>query len=152
MYFSKKSRRSTINLNVTALIDISALIIIFLIMGSVFGESSLSIPPNMMIPKSTSKENVENAPSVTISDTGVKASFNDDVVPLEWFHQNDDRLKDYQSKVSKFVTDIPSDARTSGVLLNIIADAKTPYRDIFDVIRVFRTAGFQSVLFIAQGK
>lgn len=152
MYFSKKTRRKVIFLNVVALIDISALIIIFLMLGSVFGESSVAVPFGMVIPKSISKETVENAPSVTITENEVKTSFAPEAVPLALFHDNGEKLANFKAQLSKFVNSIPAADKQSGVLLNVIADRKSPYRDIFDVIRVFRGAGFQSVLFIAQGK
>jgi biopolymer transport protein ExbD len=152
MFFEKRERRKIPTLNVVALIDISSLLIIFLIMGTVFGQSSVVIPGNLTIPKSVSKESVESAPTVTISQSTVTASFLPEPQPLELFHDNDDKLADFQGKLKKYVNETPAQARESGMLLNVIADRTTPYRDIFDVIRVFRKAGFQSMLFISQGK
>ena len=139
-------------LNVVALIDICSLIIIFLVMGAFFGESSVSIPNNLVIPKSVSKESVENAPSLTIADNEVRTSFGVSPLGLDSFRKQTGELRTYKASLKKFVDSIPADARQSGVLINVIADKTTPYRDIFEVIKVFRESGFQSMLFIAQGK
>jgi biopolymer transport protein ExbD len=150
MFFEKRRKKPPLTLNVVALIDICSLILIFLIMESYFGESSIVVPKNMIIPKSVSKESVENAPKIVISDRDVTASFIPDPVPLDLFRQNDAKLIEYKGKVKAFIASIPPQARSSGLLLNLIADQKTPYRDIFDVVAVFREAGFQSILFLAE--
>jgi biopolymer transport protein ExbD len=150
MFFQKRQRKPILSLNVTALIDICSLILIFLVMESYFGESSIVVPNSMTIPKSVSKESVENAPKIVISSTDVTASFIPQPIPLESFRGENAQLKDYKEKIKAFVASIPAQARTSGVLLNLIADQKAPYKDIFDVVSVFREAGFQSILFVAQ--
>lgn len=152
MFFAKRRRREIVALNVVALIDISSLIIIFLIMGSVFGESSVNIPNGMAIPKSVSKETVENAPSLTIADNEVRTTFGVSPISIESFRKQSDDLKGYRASLKQFVDSIPPEGRQSGVLINVIADKATPYSDIFDVVKVFRESGFQSMLFIAQGK
>lgn len=152
MFFEKKRRRGLIALNVVALIDICSLIIIFMLLGSVFGESSVNIPSGMGIPKSVSKETVENAPSFTIIENEVRTSFGVPPINLDAFRKQTDELKTYKGLLKQFVDSIPPDGRQAGVLINVIADKTTPYSDIFDVIKVFRESGFQSMLFIAQGK
>jgi len=152
MFFAKRKKRPQLTLNVVALIDICSLILIFLVMESYFGESSIVVPNNMSIPKSVSKESVENAPKIVITDKEVTASFIPDTAPLELFRKNSAELNDYKGKVKAFIATIPAQARSSGVLLNLIADQNAPYKDIFDVVSVFREAGFQSILFIAQAR
>src|ERR1017187_2688441 len=68
----QRKRRSVITLNVTALIDVCSLIIIFLILGTAFGASSLDIPKDVLIPKSISKENLDLAISVQIENQVVR--------------------------------------------------------------------------------
>lgn len=152
MFFQKRRRRGVIALNVVALIDICSLIIIFLIMGSIFGESSVMVPSGLAIPKSVSKETVENAPSLTITDDEVRTSFGVSPMPIEAFRKKSDLLKSYRTSLKEFVDSIPAEGRQSGVLVNVIADKAATYSDVFDVIKVFRESGFQSMLFIAQGK
>jgi len=152
MFFQKRKSKPILSLNVTALIDICSLILIFLVMESYFGESSIIIPNSMTIPKSVSKEQVENAPKIVISANDVAASFMPQPVPIEIFRSTNAQLNEYKEKLKAFVAAIPAQARTSGVLLNLIADEKAPYKDIFDVVAVFREAGFQSILFVAQAQ
>jgi biopolymer transport protein ExbD len=150
MFFEKRKSRPPLTLNVTALIDICSLILIFLVMESYFGESSIVVPTGMAIPKSISKESVENAPKILITDREVTASFLPQPIPLNVFRGDNAQLTETKAKIKAFVGAIPAQARTSGVLLNLIADQKAPYKDIFDVVAVFREAGFQSILFVAQ--
>lgn len=153
MFFQKRQPRPILGLNVVPLIDVSALIIIFLIMGAVFGDTSITVPAGLEVPKSLSKETAEHAASVVIGKTDVQASFLPDAAALSLFNgPANDRRTEYVAKLKDFVQKLPPEMRKGGVLLNVIADKGTPYKDIFDVVGVFREAGFQSLLFVARGK
>ncbi len=155
MFATRVTRKPVINLNVIPLIDICALTIIFLVMEAYFGESSVVVPKDMEIPKSVSKETLNNAPMLIIDDSTVTASFLGASAPLAAFE--DQRggkapgLKELRRQAKAYVAQLPPEAKTSGVLLNVIADKKTPYKNIFDVVAVFREAGFHSMLFVARG-
>lgn len=153
MFFEKRVPRPVITLNVVPLIDICSLIIIFLILGTVFGESSVGIPKSVDVPTSISKESVENAPSVAIEESKVTTTF--EIPPVELkdlLNEKSEARKVYVKALKDFVAKVPAKDRQSGLLLNVIADRRTPYQVIFDVISVFREAGFQSMLFVARGK
>jgi biopolymer transport protein ExbD len=143
-----------VQLNVIPLIDICALTIIFMVMEAFFGESSIVIPKDIEVPKSASKESIENAPRVVIENSMVIASFLKEPIPLAWFDPaagTRPELADVREKIKQFVEKVPVEARKSGVLLNVIADERAPYKTIFDVIAVFRESGFHSMLFVARG-
>lgn len=154
MFFHKKPRREIVPLNVIPMIDVFSMIIIFLIMGTIFGEASIDVPNWLEVPKSTSKENVENAPRILITQNEVITNFNTQKIPLSEFRSNrfgSLEMQSFVSQIRKYVDSIPPEVRQGGVLLNVIADQSTPYRDIFDVMKVFRGAGFESILFVAEG-
>ena len=155
MFSGKIHRRPIVALNVIPLIDICALTIIFMVMEAFFGESSIVIPKNMEVPRSVSSESVENAPRVVIDGANVIASFLTEPIPLAWFDnaQGGPRpeLAGVKQRIKQFVDKIPVEARKSGVLLNVIADERAPYKNIYDVISVFRESGFHSMLFVARG-
>jgi biopolymer transport protein ExbD len=151
MFFEKNVRREIIPLNLVALIDISAMIIIFLVMGAIFGESSVVIPKEMFLPKSVNKETLENAPQVILSGNKVIAYFIGEEISLEEFHQGQVSEK-HKDSVKRYLAAISPKVKKAGVLLNFVADQSTPYRDVFDVIRFYREIGFHSVLFVARGK
>jgi biopolymer transport protein ExbD len=51
-----------------------------------------------------------------------------------------------------YIEAMPAKVKTSGVLLNLVADQETPYESIFAVSRYLRINGVQSVLFVAEGE
>ncbi|MEI7973400.1 MAG: biopolymer transporter ExbD [Bdellovibrio sp.] len=152
MFYRKAPRREIIVLNLVALIDISALIIIFFIMGAVFGETSVEIPENLKLPFSDNKEGAEVAPSLILQSDHVKVQFLGTKVPLSQFQGNLRPSLDHEKAVKAYISQVPPLVRRSGLLLNLVADRETPYQVIFDVLRFYREMGFQSVLFVAQGK
>ena len=152
MFFKKNHRRHLLALNLVALIDISAMIIIFLIMGSVFGESSVQFPEDVKLPKSDNNESVEVAPQVVLHKNNVRVEFLKQNVSLSQYLEGREPSENHERDVKRYIASIPAELRKSGILLNFVADENTPYEHIFQVIRFYRKAGFQSVLFIAQGK
>lgn len=152
MFYRKTPRREIVVLNLVALIDISALIIIFFIMGAVFGETSVEIPRDLRLPFSDNKEGAEVAPSLILKSDFVQVQFLGAKIPLSQFQGNLRPSLEHENAVRSYIAQVPSSVRQSGMLLNLVADRETPYQVIFDVIRFYREMGFQSVLFVAQGK
>lgn len=156
MFLKKKHKREIINLNVIPLIDISSMIIIFLLMGAIFGETSIDVPMWLNVPKSENNENIESAPRVIIYKDTVQISFlNEQKMNIDAFRPknlNSANLLTLVENVKSYIAKIPNQSRQAGVLLNVVADETTSYKDIFDVVAVFRKAGFESILFVALGK
>jgi|GEM_PF-721167 len=154
--FVKKHSRRPLELQLTAMIDIFSMIVIFLILGSVFGAAEVVFPPDLTLPKSISKEGVETAPRVVIQQGRVTTSLNQDIFELKTFRElslnGDSSLKSLIKEIHAHLKKGPTDSKASGAMLNIIADTETPYQDIFDVIRFFREQGFETLLFVATGE
>ncbi|MCM2280051.1 MAG: biopolymer transporter ExbD [Oligoflexia bacterium] len=149
----RRHRREGLELQLTAMIDIFSMIVIFLIFGTVFGAAELVIPSGMSMPRSISKEGVESAPRVVIGKDYVQASFLKENIPLATFKGEQARtLASFRDAAKDYVKSLPKDAKGSGALLNVIADQETPYEDIFGVVRVFRESGFEAMLFVALGE
>jgi biopolymer transport protein ExbD len=145
-------KKDILVLNLTSMIDISAIIIIFLVMGTVFGTSAIEPPPEMKFPKSFNKEMIENAPQIIITETLIEVPFLHRQIDLvNILEGHEEKLKVVQVEIKKYIEAIPVDVKGSGVLLNILADKKTPYKTIYEVSSFFREAGFQSMLFVAEG-
>jgi biopolymer transport protein ExbD len=148
-----RKKRTPLGLQLTAMIDIFSLIVIFLIKGTVFGEADISVPATMKLPKSISKETVETAARVTITHDSVYISALAKDYPMELFRSTSSEspaLGELKSQLVSYVAKLPKEVRGSGVLLNVIADTHAPYRDIFDTISVLRQCGFETLLFIAM--
>ena len=155
LLFPRKPRRHGVELQLTAMIDIFSMIVIFLIFGTVFGASDIVIPPDMKIPKSASREGLDTAPRIIIDKDKVRVSIWDGAVyPLEGFHGGDGsaQVRTLRSRLKAYVAELPEGSKRTGLMLNVIADKNAEYRDIFDVVKVFRSEGFESLLFVAMGE
>ncbi len=144
--------KKNIVLNLTSMIDICAILIIFLVMGTVIGQEEFMTPPGLKFPRSYNKEILENAPQIIIFDDEVDIKFlNRKIkVPLVRDKTNELAVK-VASEVQKYVEEMPIKVKASGVLLNLVADGRVPYNTIYDVSKFFRENGFQSILFVAEG-
>lgn len=168
--FQRKTRRQPLELQLTAMIDIFTMIVIFLVMGTVIGVSEVSVPPNLKLPKSFSVEALDSAPQLIVDrktdgpqpETVIRLKSLSaetaelEPIPLEDFRPavsaSKPRILDLKAKLKERLAKLTPEQRAGGVLLNVVADKATPYADLFDVIKVFREAGFESLLFVATGE
>jgi hypothetical protein len=122
-------------------------------MGTVIGQEEFETPAGLKFPKSFNKEILENAPQIIIFEDQVNIKFLDKKIPIQTIRSRKDAVTlGVAKEVQKYVEEIPATLKTSGVLLNLVADSKIPYSIIFDISRFFRENGFQSILFVAEGK
>jgi biopolymer transport protein ExbD len=141
----RPKRREPLELQLTAMIDIFAMLVIFLLKSTVFGAVDVQVPQDMKLPDSMSKESIETSPKVIINGDRVEASF---------LAQTTVRVEDVSSlkpAIQKYITELPKDSGAQASTLSVLADKEVPYRKIYDVVRVFREAGFGNVMFIANG-
>lgn len=150
----KRKHRHVLDLQLTAMIDIFSLIVIFLIKGTVFGVSDLPVDPKLKLPSSQSKESLDTAPSVQLVGDQIRFSVSGNQPPValaELLSGGPGRMRlateiqSYRSKLSK-------EAVGSGVLLSFLADREASYSDVFKVVKFFRESGFDSVLFVASAE
>lgn len=154
--FVKKHPRRPLELQLTAMIDIFSMIVIFLILGSIFGAAEVVFPPDLSLPKSVSKEGIESAPRIVIQGQKVTTSLSQDIVDLKTFRElslnGDSSLKNLKKEIHTHLKKGTTETKASGAMLNVIADTETPYQDVFDVIHFFREQGFETLLFVATGE
>ena len=150
--FSEVKRKRPITLQLTTMIDVFVLIIIFVMFSTVLGGVAIVIPPNMKTAKSVSKEAMETAPQVVISTDKVLFPTLKTEYPLSFFfNQNPAELAQLKAMVGDYIKNAANESKNSVVNINVVADAGTPYKTVFNVVKVLRLSGFQSVLFIAEG-
>lgn len=162
MFFAKKPRRAALELQLTAMIDIFTMIVIFLIKGTVMGAAELDIPKETQIPRSFSAESLETSPQLLITKDEVRVSnLSKDATPIPSVKLSEFKLgrdveaasvKNLKATLKTELSKLTAKEREGGILLSVITDQKTPYADVFDVVRVFREAGFETLLFVAESQ
>lgn len=151
--FSEVKRKRALGLQLASMIDIFTLIIIFLLMGTVLGGTSISFPDGMAPAKSISKESVEAAPQVVIDKNKVVLSVINKEFPLSFFSDpNEKSFEDLKAAVSSYIKNADNQSKVTVINLNVIADKSLPYRSVYNVVKVLRQSGFQSILFVAEGE
>lgn len=153
----KAHRREPMDLQLTAMIDVFSMIVIFLIFGTVFGAAEMVIPGALKLPQSYSKESVEAAPRVVIMPDSVQTNLLKDSITPDLFHRVQGApygasLIQAEKLLKAYVEGLSKENRATGTLLNVIADRETPYEKVYDVISFFREAGFDTLLFVASGE
>ncbi len=139
----KPKHRKVMDLQLTAMVDIFSMIIIFLIKGTMFTTADIVIPSEIQLPKSFSKEELESTPKVTIYADHVEVSFLDQ--PVKW-----DDWAATGAKILEKSEQLKKDLKKKDLIISLVADKKTPYKKIFDVSKVLKESGFDSVLFLAN--
>ncbi|MFZ9594973.1 MAG: ExbD/TolR family protein [Bdellovibrionia bacterium] len=150
----KKNPKKPIELQLTALIDVFSMIVIFLVLGGAMGAADLEVPSGMQLPKSFSREQTQSAPRVVVDHESVRFSLMNEVIPLSEFRQPG-ALEPIISRIHQAALSYlksQEKAKISVYALNFLADSNTPYQDVFDVVLAFRKAGFTSILFVTSSE
>jgi biopolymer transport protein ExbD len=157
--FKRRHRREAMELQLTAMIDIFTLIVIFLVMGSVLGVAEVAIPEGMKLPKSRTIEGIDTAPQLIIRKDlivqlkGLSLDFPSSAeVPVADFLTKEGinpEVEKITAEIIKYAK--PESLKGKQSILNVLADKDVKYKDVFDVIQFFRKAGFESLLFVATG-
>lgn len=153
---SRKYPRSIKPLQLTALIDVFSIIVIFLVLSSIFGVSDVKLPKGLFLPLSGSRESSVSAPSLSIQNALVEFGPLSESLPLDIFVSDEEekiqKKAEVVQKLTAYIKKIPPEAKSSGVLLNVIADRDLVYGKIYDVLSVFRLAGFDTLMFVATAE
>jgi len=145
-------RKEPISLQLTAMIDVFSMIVIFLILGTVFGASEVVLPGGIKLPSSISKEGMDTAPRIVIHKGKVTSNFFKDTYDLARFQAPEGSavLSALQKELKQYAKPLTSGEGPK--LLSTIADRETEYQEVFSVVRVFRLAGFETLMFVATGE
>lgn len=152
--FPPRKKKEPLELQLTAMIDVFSMIVIFLIFGTVFGAADIVIPVGLEIPKSVSKEGIDSAPRIVIQENTVTLSLTNEVFPLADFKAPALR-RQVQEKLKPVLKDFKDRRITNAGAgmnpINLVADQGTSYEHIYDVVSTFRELGFDSIYFVAMG-
>jgi biopolymer transport protein ExbD len=153
-FFPPRKKQEPLELQLTAMIDVFSMIVIFLIFGTVFGAADIVIPKDLAIPKSHSKEGVDSAPRLLIHNGQVTLNLNDEKFPLSAFKTEESRKavgEKLKPVLAEFKARRKGNEGSGSNPINLLADQNAPYEEIYDVVSAFRQYGFDSVYFVATG-
>jgi biopolymer transport protein ExbD len=130
-----------VSLSLTSMVDMFAILVIFLLANSASFQDWLKVGHNIELPKAKSKDIPEKAATLQISKDGV---YGDDklLMPLAQFTQNPEALKRWLSKLDK----------KKGGYINVVAHTKLPFGVVKHVIATCQDSGFNNVNLAIQPK
>jgi biopolymer transport protein ExbD len=148
---SEKKRKMVMQLQLAPMIDVFVLIIVFLLKGTILEESAILLPPGVELAQSQSKEASQVAPQVVISRDTVSFKMIEKSRSIEEFSK--DEISSMEPLIRDFKSFLLANKNVEGSdLVNIIGDSSTNYKVIYNVVKLLRTSGFQSMLFVAEGE
>ena len=146
-----KKRKGIIHLQLAPMIDIFVLIIVFLLKGTILEESAIVLPEKVNLAKSMSRETSQVAPQVIITKDKVQFKMVEKERPLAEF--NTDGVDPRDALYAELKNFLEENKDVEGAdLINVIGDSSTSYKQIYNVVKTLRIAGFQSMLFVAEGE
>ncbi|MFN8848038.1 MAG: hypothetical protein ACK5W9_14390, partial [Bdellovibrionales bacterium] len=114
-------------------------------------ESAIVLPPGVELAQSQSKEASQVAPQVIISRESVTFKMIEKTRSIEELSK--DEISTLEPLIGDFKKYLLANQNVEGSdLVNIIGDSSTNYRVIYNVVKLLRTSGFQSMLFVAEGE
>ncbi len=146
-----KTNHEPPELPIAPMIDIFSMILIFLVLGSVFGSAEIKVPADVKLPKSMSQETPLLAPEVYLSKNRLNADFvGSSLAKAEIMVANSSARAVFKNKIKKYLENTPLEIKTGHKPINLVADSDTPYEVVFAVVRLLREAGFENVLFLSN--
>lgn len=146
-----KKRKGIVQLQLAPMIDIFVLIIVFLLKGTILQETSIVLPENMKLAQSRSRESSQVAPEVVITKDKVQFKMVEKEIPLSDF--SIDGVDPRNSIYAEFKSFLQENKEVEGAdHVNVISDSSISYKQIYNVVKTLRIAGFQSMLFVAESE
>jgi biopolymer transport protein ExbD len=147
----EKKRKNVITLQLAPMIDVFVLIIVFLIKGTILEETAIQKPEGVNMAQSISKEQSEAAPEVIISNEKVNFKMINEVRSTAEFKEDDFNPRDPVFRAFKKYIEEHKTVESSNHI-NVISDRAVSYKTVYNVVKVLRISGFQSLLFVAEGE
>ncbi len=147
----EKKRSKVLILQLAPMIDVFVLIIVFLIKGTIMEETAVTKPEGLNLAQSVSREQSENSPQVIISNDKVEFKLVDQVRPIAEFKEDDFNPRDPIFKAFKKFQEENKNLENANHI-NVISDRSTSYKVLYNVVKILRLSGFQSMLFVAEGE
>lgn len=148
-----KRRRQEIQLLMTPMVDIFTILVIFIIKGSVFSQTQVTIPDQVRVPLSKNNEGLDDTLKVTVF--GDQIRLHDEVFPIAIVSQNNAfhprrsaLLEKLHAHFDKWLKQGLPQAST----VQLIADRRTPYALIYETSEFLRIAGASRVILVTEAR
>ncbi len=149
---AQRKKQQPVELQLTTLVDVVSILILYLVVSTVFGISNLVLPTELKLPESLSKEQMDATPQLLVH--GGQITFSESKRQIDVLSfvgegaQSEayiNHLRSEARKHKKTIGDRP-------LLLSLIADSRTKYGTIFPIVAKVKRAGFDTVIFVAEGE
>ncbi len=147
----EKKKSKVLILQLAPMIDVFVLIIVFLIKGAVLEETAITKPEGLNLAQSISRETSEAAPQVIITPEKVEFKMINETRPISEFKEDDFNPRDPMFQAFKKFIEEKKDVESSNHI-NVISDRSMSYKTVYNVVKILRISGFQSMLFVAEGE
>ncbi len=147
----RKKPKPIVQLQLTTMVDLVTILILYLLVSTVFGVSDLSFPPELRLPSSLSKEQIDSAPQVLVYNGKIQFSPTQKEISLAEFASGSGRGLELLSEIKGEFQSQKKRMGKQPVLISLIADREEKYSVIFSVVAQIKRTGFDTVLFVASG-
>ena len=149
--FRKKKAKEVVQLQLTAMVDLVTILIIYLLVSTVFGQSDMVLPPNLLLPSSKSSEQPDSASQIMIDRGIISFSESKKEISLNELLNGGPNAISFLSEIKGAYIRQKERMGKKPVLLSLIADKKEKYSTIFAVVAQVKRTGYDTVLFVATG-
>lgn len=157
MLIINKKRREPVEPQLATMIDVFSILIIFLIAGAVADSNLTTIPIDLSLGLSKSKESINSAPQVTYQKKTITIDFiKESILIDEISNKNSSKFIAIKNKIEKYR--IKKDEKDNNVKLsslasfNLVADKNTDYIEIYSIINFMKQFGFENAILMANPK
>ncbi len=152
--FPRRKAKPITNVNLTPIMDIFSVLIIFFVKANVLSANAVEVPANVKVPKSISSETVETAPEVMLYNDEVNLKIINRTVKIDDLIKTKGELNDrgryVYIELKKYIESFKIENQDFGLTVNFVSSNETSYKKIYDVVDFLKSAGFKNVLFIAE--
>jgi biopolymer transport protein ExbD len=135
-----------------SMIGIFSMLIIFLVAGTVIGNSTIDVPFHIMLPTGEKGDELQSAPQIIVGSGAVRISTSTQTFPFEAFAK-DGKNHPLREALRKEIQSITRKRETPTMdprTFYVVADKRITYKTLFDIISVFRQLGVETFLFVSE--
>jgi biopolymer transport protein ExbD len=147
----RKKPKGVLSLQLTSMVDLVTILILYLLVSTVFGVSDLVFPADLQLPNSLSKESIDAAPQVLVHKGHVTFSVTKKTIGVGELSSGSSTALAFLTDIKREYSNLKSKLGKKTILVSLIADKNEKYSTIFSVVAQVKRTGFDTVIFVASG-